>query len=213
MTQEGSNSDSSSVSCFESTKRKAGADRTENISLQDKEYRDAALVYEITDKVVWQKAHDEKALASYFKRHKKSFRWKQPRFSGVAFYVRTYEDAKKARQLLKDQPATQWKDILEKTFNRDSVIGIRVETGLFLPGDHPLVDRDIYKRAVQPSPYIGLHIGTTYGKLLRKGPSEYTEVRELVLADYQEHLENEWVANLRKHYRPTVYWEELIKAL
>ena len=120
---------------------------------------------------------------------------------------------KKARQLLKDQPATQWKDILENTFNRDSVIGIRVETGLFLPGDHPLVDRDIYKRAVQPSPYIGLHIGTTYGKLLRKGPSEYTEVRELVLADYQEHLESEWVANLRKHYRPTVYWEELIKAL
>lgn len=199
---------------FESTKRKANADRTENFSLQDKEYRDAALVYEITDKVVWQKArHDEKALASYFKRHKKSFRWKQPRFSGVAFYVRTYEDAKKARQLLKGQPATQWKDILENTFNRDSVIGIRVETGLFLPGDHPLVDRDIYRRAVQPSPYIGLHIGTTYGKLLRKGPSEYTEVRELVLADYQEHLENEWVANLRKHYRPTVYWEELIKAL
>lgn len=199
---------------FASTKGKANASSAESDSLQDKEYREAALVHEITEKVVWQKArHDEKALASYFKRHKKNFRWKQPRFSGVAFYVKTYEDAKKARQLLKGQPATRWKSILENTFNKDSVIGVRVESGLFLPGDHPLVDRDIYKRAVQPSPYIGLHIGSTYGKLLRKGPSEYTEVRELVLSDYQEYLENEWVADLRKHYCPTIYWDELTKAL
>ena len=180
----------------------------------DKEFRDAILAYEITDKTIWEQAsHDENALARYFKRHKKDYRWERPRFCGVAFYVKTYEDAKKARQLLKGKPAAQWKDILERAFNNDSVVRIKVDAGLFLPGDHPLVDRDIYKKAVRPSPYPGLHIGSTYGKLSRKGPDDYTQVRSLVLADYQEYLERKWVDNLRELYRPEIYWDELTKAL
>lgn len=187
---------------------------TKALSPRAKEFRDAALVYEMTDRTIWQPArNDERALENYFKRHKKDFRWKQPRFSGVAFYVRSYNDLKKARRIMSEKPASQWKSILEKTFNNGSTIGIRIEAGLFSPGDHPLVDRDIYKGAVHASPYTGLHIGSTYGKILRKGPEDYTQVRNLVLADYQEHLEREWVEELHDRYQPIVYWEELTKAL
>lgn len=38
------------------------------------------------------------------------------------------------------------------------------------------------------------------GKKLRKTPSDYTQVKSWVIADYQDQLEKEWVANLRKKY-------------
>lgn len=38
------------------------------------------------------------------------------------------------------------------------------------------------------------------GKKLRKTPSDYTQVKSWVIADYQDVLEKEWVAKLRKKY-------------
>ena len=38
------------------------------------------------------------------------------------------------------------------------------------------------------------------GKRLRKAPSDYAQVKSWVIADYQDQLEKEWVAKLRKKY-------------
>ena len=43
-------------------------------------------------------------------------------------------------------------------------------------------------------------IDDVFGKLLKKGPEDYTDVRGLVVADYQEMLEQQWVAELRRKY-------------
>ena len=43
------------------------------------------------------------------------------------------------------------------------------------------------------------------GKKLRKTPSDYTQVKSWVIADYQDQLEREWVAKLRKKYVVVVY--------
>ena len=42
-----------------------------------------------------------------------------------------------------------------------------------------------------------------YGKKL-KAPKEMDDVRELVVADYQDALEKEWVEQLRRKYPVTV---------
>lgn len=44
----------------------------------------------------------------------------------------------------------------------------------------------------------------TFGKLLKKAPEDYTDVKALVTADYQDQLEKEWVAALRKKYAVVV---------
>ena len=41
------------------------------------------------------------------------------------------------------------------------------------------------------------------GKKL-KAPKHYTDVRGLVVSDYQEQLEREWIDNLRQRYKVTV---------
>ena len=47
-------------------------------------------------------------------------------------------------------------------------------------------------------------IDSTYGKLLKKGPESYEDVRGLVTADYQEEMEKAWVNELRKRYKVVV---------
>ena len=42
-----------------------------------------------------------------------------------------------------------------------------------------------------------------------KAPKEYQDVKQLVVADYQEQLEKEWVAELRKKY-PVVVNREVL---
>jgi peptidyl-prolyl cis-trans isomerase SurA len=45
--------------------------------------------------------------------------------------------------------------------------------------------------------------------MLKKGPEDYTDVKGLVVADYQEALEKEWVAELRRKYSFEVNQEVL----
>ena len=52
-------------------------------------------------------------------------------------------------------------------------------------------------------------IDAVYGKMLKKGPESYTDVRGLVTADYQDQMEREWVADLRRKYAFTVEREVL----
>ena len=46
-------------------------------------------------------------------------------------------------------------------------------------------------------------IDAVYGKKL-KAPEEYQDIRGQVLTDYQEELEKQWVADLRRRYQVSV---------
>ena len=47
-----------------------------------------------------------------------------------------------------------------------------------------------------------------YGKKL-KAPKVYTDVRGLVVSDYQERLEQEWIADLRRRYAVVINYDVL----
>lgn len=106
------------------------------------EYHDGLLVYEVSNRQVWEKASkDEAALDAWFRTHKKDFAWSEPRFKGIAYHVKDKADVKAVKRSVKGLPFSQWADVLRKTFNPDSIIRIRVEQGVFKPGDSRLVDR------------------------------------------------------------------------
>ena len=92
--------------------------------------------------------------------------------------------------------------MLRNAFNGDSVVRIRVEKGIFKQGDNPVVDSlAFHKKNAQVKKMKDYPIDATYGKVLKKGPEEYTDVKALVTADYQDVLEQQWVAELRKKYK------------
>ena len=184
-----------------------------NLRYLIKEYHDGLLLYEVSNQNVWDKAaKDEQGLERYFKKNKKKYKWEEPRFKGMAYHVKTQEDVKAVADCVKKLKFDDWNEALRTTFNNDSVIRIRVEKGLFKKGDNKLIDRDVFKVAdVKVDSVKGYPIDATYGKLLKK-PQDYTDVRGLVVADLQEELEKQWVAELRKRYSFSVN-EEVLKTV
>ncbi|MBR0389880.1 MAG: peptidylprolyl isomerase, partial [Prevotella sp.] len=98
------------------------------------EYHDGLLLYEISSREVWDKAsQDEAAIKAWFDTHKKNYTWKEPRYKGIAYHVKTKADVKAVKKCVKNLPFDQWNEALRATFNPDSVIRIRVEKGIFKP--------------------------------------------------------------------------------
>ena len=176
------------------------------------EYHDGLLLYEISSREVWEKAtENEAALKAWFDAHRKDYTWSEPRYKGIAYHVKDKKDVKAVKNCVKRLPFDQWAEALRTTFNPDSVIRIRVEKGLFKPGDNATVDRMVFKVPAEVKPLQDYPIDAVYGKKLKK-PSDYTDVRAQVVEDYQNDLERRWVASLRKRY-PVVIHEEVLKTV
>jgi peptidyl-prolyl cis-trans isomerase SurA len=79
-----------------------------------------------------------------------------------------------------------------------------VEKGIFRMGDNALVDSAVFKKDTTVTKVKDYPFDAVYGKILKKGPEDYTDVRGQVVADYQDMLEREWVADLRRRYTFTV---------
>jgi peptidyl-prolyl cis-trans isomerase SurA len=175
-----------------------------------REYHDGLLLYEISNRTVWDKAaKDEAGLASYFKKNKKKYNWDEPRFKGMAYHVKTKSDVKAVKDCVKKVPFDKWAEKLRNTFNNDSVIRIRVEKGIFKKGDNALIDKEVFKKDTTVKVLKDYPIDATFGKLLKKGPETYDDVRQLVTSDYQDELEKQWVAQLRRKYAVVVNKEVL----
>ena len=175
-----------------------------------REYHDGLLLYEISNRTVWDKAaRDSAGLEAFFKKNKKKYAWAEPRYKGMAYHVKDEADVEAVKDCVKDLPFTEWADALRNTFNSDSVLRIRVEKGIFKRGDNALIDHEVFKKDTVVAPTKDYPIDAVYGKLLKKGPEEYTDVIGLVTADYQDMLEKEWVAGLRRKYAVEVNKEVL----
>ena len=69
-----------------------------------KEYYDGLLLYEISNRTVWEKAAaDEAGLVAYFKKNKKNYKWDAPRFKGIAYHVKDQADVKAVKDAVSGQ--------------------------------------------------------------------------------------------------------------
>jgi len=167
------------------------------------EYHDGLLLYEMMNRMVWEKAaKDDKALEAYYKKHKKDYKWETPRFKGMAYHTKEQSDLQAVADAVKGIDFDDWAEKLRKEFN-DSIRRIQVVKGFFKEGDNALVDRDIFKKDTTVATVKGYPYSSTYGELQAQ-PKSYKDVRDLVVNDYQTQLEKEWVATLRKRYPVSV---------
>jgi peptidyl-prolyl cis-trans isomerase SurA len=183
-------------------------ERADSISVIDqdmkyliKEYHDGLLLYEASNREVWEKAaKDEAGLNKFFKKNKKKYAWDEPRFKGIAYHTKDIADVAAVKKAVKGKKFDEWAQVLRSTFNNDSVLRIRVEKGIFKKGDNALVDKmefgvaDAKVKAVKNFPNDAV-----YGKML-KAPEEMGDVKALVTADYQESMEKDWIKKLCAKY-------------
>lgn len=172
-----------------------------NLKYLIQEYHDGLLVYEISNREVWEKAQqDYLGQENFFKRNRKNYKWEEPRFKGMAYCTRQAEDIDNVKKAVKGKPFEKWAEILRSTFNSDSVLRIRVEEGIFKKGYNALVDKQIFGKDTLATPLKDFPYTAVYGKKI-SAPETVDDVRQQVISDYQEALEKYWVEALRKRYR------------
>lgn len=175
------------------------------------EYRDGILLFEISNREVWEKAaSDIKGLEKFFKKNKKKYAWDAPRFKGLIISCKNDTIADEVKLALKKMKPENAAAELEAKFNNDSVSNISVEVGLYAEGDNDLVDELVFggseARRTKTYPVV-----FTSGKTLTK-PEAYIDVRGQVTADYQEYLEELWVKRLNKQAK-VVKNEDVLKTI
>ena len=151
------------------------------------EYHDGLLVYEITNREVWQRAKmDEVGLRAWFDAHEKSYVSSGPHYRGVAYYTKTKADMKAVKKYLKRLPFEQWSEALRATFNSDGEERVKIAVDVFKPGDNATIDRLVFKRRdVIAKADAAYPFEAVYGKKLKKYPEGYNDVRAQVVADYR----------------------------
>lgn len=164
------------------------------------EYEEGLLVCAISNRISNRSVvENDQAIAAYFKKHKKKYRWEQPRFQGIVFYAKDKADAKRIKALLKKRPFGEWEILIRTASNRQSENQRPFAVGYFEVGDNALVDRKVFKKLSAVVPVTEFPITEAYGKKLKR-PKTWSDVRLQVVADYRESLENEWLSALRKRY-------------
>ncbi|MDO5074344.1 MAG: peptidylprolyl isomerase [Bacteroidales bacterium] len=168
------------------------------------EYHDGLLLFEVAKKEVWDvAAQDIKGLERQFKKNKKRYAWKHPRFKGYIVSGKTEEAAQNAKKLIaKGVPAgKEMTDFLKEHLNKDSVVVTARGRYLVAQGENSTIDRlafgDKQKEVFPLRP--GFDHTLIVGEVLKK-PKTYEDVKTDVLADHQAKLEKKWVEGLRKRF-------------
>lgn len=175
-----------------------------------KEFYDGSLLYEISTREVWDKAaQDEKGLEKYFKKNKKNYRYEEPVYRGLVVHCVSDDALKLVKKSIKRHPQKEWVALIREACNSDSLIQVKMVRGPFKQGKNVYADYYGFKQGERPDTVVGFPVTSIVGKLQKKSPDSYEDVRGLVTADYQSYLEKLWVAELRKKYSVVIYPEVL----
>ena len=174
-----------------------------------REYHDGFLSYEVTQNEIWEKApKDTLGLTTFFNKNREKYSWESPRYRGYVVLSKDKETKKAASKKIKKKNPDDAAKFLLKEFNTDSVKPVKIIRGLFSKGENPYIDEAVFKtgKAEVDKDYPQMFV---IGKLLKQGPELYSDVGGLVISDYQNEMEQEWLQRLREKYTIEVYPEVL----
>lgn len=162
-----------------------------------KEYHDGLLLFEVMKRDVWNPAEQDTAgLEAFFKKNRKNYSWTSPRFKGFVVHCKEASQTEEAKKILKKNEHKDWAGAIRSKFNSEKTPQVIVTRKIFKQGDNAFVDHEYFSgeepKANKRYPYTVL-----IGKLLKKGPEEFDDVRGQVVSDYQEVKEKEWTKRLR----------------
>ena len=165
-----------------------------------KEYRDGILLFELTDQKVWSKAvKDTLGLEAFYKQNKNNYLWDE-RLDASVFTLDT-NDQKMVSKLRKAIKKGFTDNELLEQFNTDSTTLLSIDRRKFLKGDDARIDTLEWKPGLAPEIMDGgkVHLVMVH-EVVKPEPKLLNEARGIITADYQNHLEQNWIKELRSKY-------------
>lgn len=171
------------------------------------EYYNGMMLYEISNRNVWDKANrDTEGLENYFNNNKSRYTWTQPKFKGTIIYTTSDSVQSLVKDAVKNMAADTLVFALKKKFKRD----VKIEKLLVQKGDNPVVDALVFGgENAQPKDARFKDYFMYEGRIIDQ-PEEAADVRGQVTSDYQNYLEENWVKQLKDKY-PVLIDKKVLK--
>ena len=140
----------------------------------------------------------DQVLESFFRLMQKNYDWDVPHYKGAVYHCKDKKTLKAVAKLLKKHPMEEWKFVAEDPANKSLFENVRMgEVQLFKLSQDGYVDELAFGGPKQ-KPLEGFPFRGISGKKLKKGPDSYSDVKELVQADYYQTREVLWLEEMKK---------------
>jgi len=166
-----------------------------------KEYWEGILLFNLMNEKVWEKAvEDTIGLNNYFAKNQNNYMW-ESRSEGTIYNGSTSQIIDEIEKLLKTNDTTALKrDILLKKYNTPSDLSLKIDQEFFEKSDHEILNLVTWQTGVQKVTHEGRFYLVNINAIIPSQPKKLKECKGLVIADYQEILEKEWVNTLKQKY-------------
>lgn len=179
------------------------------------EYHDGILLFDLTDKVVWSRASTDTAgLEFFYKKNMKKYLWGE-RLDAAVYICNDSTIALKAISLApkreKKKFSAEW--LAAKVCPEDTTRScIKIEELRVEKGDNPIVEKAGWSTGISGLiPDNGKVVFVVKRKIIPPSQKTLQEARGLVIADYQDELEKQWIEQLRAKYKVEINEEVLSK--
>ncbi len=166
------------------------------------EYRDGLLLFDLMEKEIWEKSKtDTIGLKAFYDANKSNYIWKN-RVDAIVISSTKEDMVKSAQKMLKKGSTPE--QIKEK-LNVDGKVNVMAASGVYEEGSESFpktVKRETgISNIVKEGDY---YFVSKINKVMPAGPKTLEEARGKVVNDYQQHLENNWVKDLKQEFNVSV---------
>lgn len=172
------------------------------------EYRDGSLLYEVSVNKVWDRAtKDTEGLQKFFDANRSNYAWTTPHVKGILVQAADESLAAEIRNRLHQLGGDTIVSVARKEFGKKA----NIERVLVEEGANAMVDNLMFGGPkVKPSS-SSFTTYFLYEPVVLMEPEEISDVRGLVISDYQNQLEEDWIEELKLKYPVTINEKTLKK--
>lgn len=173
------------------------------------EYRDGMLLFEVSNKKVWEGAtKDTLGLKNYFEANRSKYNWDSPRFKGIILSAKNDSVASAVKAAI----PTFGKDTLTTALHNKFGNEIKMERMLFAQGENDVVDRVVFKQNKEVAKTNKYPVSFVLEGGIIEQPQEVADVKGPVTSDYQDVREKQWLKDLKQKY-PVVIYKNVLKKI
>ncbi len=196
------------------------ADKYEDYRHLLQEYRDGILLFDIMEQKVWSKASEDTAgLRTFFEAHRQDYRWKE-RVEATMMDAQDEATLDKVKTDIKDlsMPLSEEQmEEFEKKYNTASPLALQIHQGTYEKEGYrthaeSVIDQLPWKKGAQTIQHDGRMYYVVIHDVLSPKLKELDEVKGIVIADYQNYLDKQWITALRQKY-PVEIHEDVLQQI
>ena len=172
------------------------------------EYRDGILLFDIMEQKVWSKAmEDSVGLQQYFTAHQEEYRWKE-RVKATLVDAESEKILNQVKQDLQGKKLPlpeKERTAIEKKYTKESPLALQIRQSTYERGESRTAAEAVVDTIEwAPGEYTVENNGRFYyilvHEVLPPKLKKLDEIKGIVIADYQNYLDQQWITSLRQQY-------------